>query len=115
MNAVSKSITVKGKQIPLDRDGYLRNFNDWSDAVADALAAAEGIELTPAHREVLHLLRKFYQKHQLSPPNRPLVNLVKRELGPDKGRSIYLMNLFKGNPAKLATKLAGLPKPDNCL
>jgi tRNA 2-thiouridine synthesizing protein E len=60
-------------------------------------------------------LRAFYQRHQLSPATRALVNLVKRELGPDKGRSVYLMKLFGGSPAKTASKIAGLPKPLNCL
>ena len=28
---------------------------------------------------------------------------------------IYLMSLFPGSPAKLGSKIAGLPKPENCL
>ena len=40
---------------------------------------------------------------------------VAQQLGPDKGNSLYLNRLFKGTPAKLAAKLAGLPKPSNCL
>ncbi len=46
---------------------------------------------------------------------RPLVKYCALKLGPDKGRSIYLMSLFPGSPAKLGSKIAGLPKPDNCL
>ena len=37
------------------------------------------------------------------------------KLGADKGRSISLLSLFPGSPAKLGSKIAGLPKPDNCL
>ena len=33
----------------------------------------------------------------------------------DKGNSIYLHKLFPGNPAKLAAKIAGLPRPTNCI
>jgi len=51
----------------------------------------------------------------LSPATRALISLVKRDLGKEKGRSVYLMKLFRGSPAKMASKLAGLPKPDNCL
>ena len=116
MNSATRahSINIHGKQLSLDQDGYLLNLQDWSESVATALAAAEGIPLSPAHWEVLHLLRKFYHEHQISPATRALVNLLKRELGPDKGRSIYLMNLFGHNPAQLASRLAGLPKPENC-
>jgi tRNA 2-thiouridine synthesizing protein E len=83
--------------------------------VAEHLAAQEGLELTEAHWEVLHLLRDFYARYAHSPAMRPLVKAVKQSLGDDKGRSIYLMQLFPGSPAKLAARLAGLPKPDNCL
>lgn len=105
-----------GRAVPLDRDGYLKNLDDWSEPVAVQLAAAEGITLTAAHWEVITVLRQFYRTHQLSPANRALVQLVARELGPDKGRSIYLMQLFhgRGSPALLASKIAGLPRPRNC-
>ena len=46
---------------------------------------------------------------------RPLVKYIGQELGKDKGSSLYLLSLFPGSPARLASKLAGLPKPDNCL
>jgi tRNA 2-thiouridine synthesizing protein E len=46
---------------------------------------------------------------------RTLVKYTSKELGAQKGRSIYLLKLFPGNPARLACKIAGLPKPPNCL
>ena len=46
---------------------------------------------------------------------RALVKYVRLKLGPDKGRSIYLLKLFPGSPAKIGSKIAGLPKPANCL
>jgi tRNA 2-thiouridine synthesizing protein E len=44
-----------------------------------------------------------------------LVKLVRESLGEDKGTSIYLLGLFPGNPAKVAAKIAGLPRPTNCI
>lgn len=108
-------LTCNQRHIALDSEGYLRNLGDWDEAIAQELAAAEGLALTPAHWEVIGLLRSFYSQHGLSPPMRPLVNLLGRELGGEKGRSIYLMKLFPGSSAKLASKIAGLPKPANCL
>lgn len=101
--------------LSLDKEGYLRDLNDWNEATAIALARAENISLGPAHWEVIRLLRVFYNRHQIAPANRALVSLVKKELGAEKGRSVYLMRLFRGSPAKTASKIAGLPKPDNCL
>lgn len=99
----------------LDKEGYLRELTDWNEGVAVLLAQQENINLGPAHWEVIKLLRSFYRRHQVSPATRALINLVKRELGPDKGKSVYLMKLFRGSPAKTANKIAGLPKPDNCI
>lgn len=99
----------------LDKEGYLRNLDDWSPEVAQLLAALEDIELTPAHWEVLQVLRQFYARYDLAPNNRALVKAVSQALGPDKGRSLYVMKLFGGTPARTAARIAGLPRPTHCL
>ena len=83
--------------------------------MAEQIARKEGIALSPAHWEILQLLRDYYREFDASPAMRPLVKYCALKLGPDKGRSIYLLKLFPGSPAKLGSKIAGLPKPDNCL
>ncbi|WXL27617.1 TusE/DsrC/DsvC family sulfur relay protein [Ectopseudomonas mendocina] len=109
------TLQISGRELSLDKDGYLAELTDWSDEAAQALAAQEGIQLSPEHWEILHLLRKFYDEFQLSPANRPLIKYAALHLGPEKGNSLHLNRLFNGTPAKLAAKLAGLPKPTNCL
>ncbi len=108
-------IHVAGRRVDLDAEGYLRNLADWSEDIARVLARRENIVLEPAHWEMLHALREFYRRHELSPASRALVSWVKKRLGPEKGHSIYLMRLFGGSFAKSASRIAGLPKPDNCL
>ncbi len=103
------------EHIAFDREGFLRHLEQWSEPVAEAIAAREQITLTPAHWEILYLLRDFYQRYEMAPAMRALVRYVREELGADKGQSIYLLQLFPGSPAKVASKIAGLPKPDNCL
>ena len=103
------------RHLPVDKDGYLIELADWSEAAAAALAAREGIVLTEAHWEILWLIRDFYAEFKLSPANRPLIKYVASQLGIEKGNSLHLNRLFNGAPAKLAAKLAGLPKPTNCL
>lgn len=110
-----RQLIVDGRSIALDKDGYLANLEDWSESVAEALARDEALHLNAEHWEVLHLLRAFYAEFQLSPANRPLIKYVALNLGAEKGTSLHLNLLFKGAPAKLAAKLAGLPKPTNCL
>ncbi|MDR6178134.1 MULTISPECIES: TusE/DsrC/DsvC family sulfur relay protein [unclassified Pseudomonas] len=101
--------------LDLDPEGYLRDLSQWSPDVAQQLALKEGIELTERHWQVLQALRAFYAQFQLSPANRPLIKYIAQTLGPELGTSLQLNLLFKGAPAKLGAKLAGLPKPDNCL
>ncbi len=101
--------------ISLDREGFLLNLQDWSQSVAEVIAQGENITLTESHWEIVFLLRQFYDEFDLSPAMRPLVKYVKQHLGTDKGNSIYLLTLFPGSPAKIASKIAGLPKPENCL
>ena len=109
------TLHVDGRDIPLDKDGNLERLTDWNEAVAAALALQDNIALTDAHWEILHLLRDFYQRFEHSPPMRVLVKSVKQQLGEDKGNSIYLLQLFPGSPAKLAARIAGLPRPTHCL
>lgn len=102
-------------QVPLDREGYLRSLGDWDEEVAVFLAAESGLSLAEPHWEIIRVVRNFYGEHKLSPPMRVLVRLVGRELGEEKGRSIYLMKLFGGSAAKTVSRIAGLPRPSNCI
>src|SRR5262245_13245324 len=100
---------------PLDKESYLVDLNDWSESVATELAVQIGLELTHEHWQVIRILRDFYGETGVSPTMRPLVKLVRERLGQPIGNSVYLHTLFPGNPAKVAAKIAGLPRPTNCL
>lgn len=112
---MSRYLLCDHHHVAVDLEGYLRRLEDWTPPVAEALAEDCGLILTPGHWEIILLVRAAYQENQLALPMRPLVNLVREKLGPEKGRSIYLMRLFPGSPAKLVNRIAGLPKPSNCL
>lgn len=108
MNAPSLSVE-------LDRDGFLQDHKQWTPQIAEAIAADEDLALSDAHWELIHLIRDFYQQFDRSPAMRPLVRYVKQELGPEKGNSMYLLKLFPDSPAKRLSRIAGLPRPENCL
>jgi len=99
----------------LDNEGFLRDLSTWNTEVAIQIALRENVELHEAHWEIIYLLREYYTQFDSSPAMRALVKYCANQLGADKGKSIYLMALFPGSPAKLGCKIAGLPKPDNCL
>ena len=83
--------------------------------MAHRLAATEGLVLSDSHWQIIDLLRDFFERTETSPAMRPFVKLAKDHLGEDYGSSVYLMGLFGGSPAKTAAKIAGLPRPTNCL
>ncbi|MDX1455981.1 MAG: TusE/DsrC/DsvC family sulfur relay protein [Marinobacter sp.] len=99
-----------------NNEGFLENAWEWTPEAASDIAGEDKITLQDAHWEIITFLREFYRKHEMSPPsNRLFVKAVKEEFGEDKGNSIYLMQLFPGTPAKTACRIAGLPRPTNCL
>ena len=99
----------------LDADGFLADWGTWNEEVAAILAAAAGLELDSCRLEVVLVLRDYFRKHGHSPAMRAMVSLVRRELGTDKGRSVYLLRLFPESPARVAARIAGLPRPEHCL
>jgi len=108
-------LIFEGQEIATDADGYLKNSQQWNEALAEAIAAQEGIVLAPEHWEVVHFVRNFYLEFNTSPAIRMLVKAMANKFGEEKGNSRYLYRLFPKGPAKQATKIAGLPKPVKCI
>lgn len=108
-------LIVNNKPLAIDNDGYLEDLQQWTPDVATAIAAQEKILLSDAHWEIIYLLQGFYREFEISPAMRALVKYTEKKLGPEKGKSIYLLQLFPPSPAKIASKIAGLPRPTNCL
>ncbi len=109
------TITVADKIIEVDEEGYLSNRADWSEAVAKEMSRIDNCDLSPNHWEVIHFLREYYGEYRTAPAVRVLTKTIGRKLGPDKGNSKYLYELFPYGPAKQACKYAGLPKPTGCV
>jgi tRNA 2-thiouridine synthesizing protein E len=98
-----------------DDEGYLLELSTWTETLAELIARNDGVHLTPAHWELIYIIRAFYQEFDLSPAMRPLCKYIALHLSLEKSRSIYLLQLFPDSPAKRMAKIAGLPKPENCL
>jgi TusE/DsrC/DsvC family sulfur relay protein len=109
------TIEVSGKSFETDEEGYLVNLGDWNEELAGEIAKQEGIDMSENHWEVVNFLRKYYEEYQIAPAVRVLTKAIGKQLGPDKGNSAYLYELFPYGPAKQACKIAGLPKPTGCV
>ena len=108
-------LEIGNQQIEVDQEGFLCVREDWNHRIAVALAQRENIELSAAHWVIIELLRRFYARYQITPAMRPLIKYIKQQVGEEQGTSLYLLSLFPNSPAKIASKIAGLPKPTHCL
>ena len=108
-------IEVNGTTYETDEEGYLLNLSEWTEDIGKVLATSETVEMTPGHWEVVNFLRDYYNEYQIAPAVRVLTKAIGKQLGPDKGNSKYLYELFPYGPAKQACKIAGLPKPTGCV
>jgi tRNA 2-thiouridine synthesizing protein E len=99
---------VQGVELETDADGYLLEAN-FTDEAVEAIAAAEGIALTPEHWEVIRYLRDEYQENGHTPNFR---NMLKgfQAIRPEAD-SKFLYDLFPLGPAKQGARMAGLPQP----
>lgn len=108
-------LIFNGQQIDTDKQGYLLDSTQWSQALAEQIAQSENITLSEEHWQVVNFVRHFYEQFNTSPAIRALVKAMQKEYGADKISSRYLYKLFPDGPAKQATKIAGLPKPARCI
>lgn len=111
----NNDLVINMIELKVDKDGFLLDHLQWNIKIAEQLANNEGIELKPEHWQLIHLIRQFYAEFDLSPAMRPLAKYIKLHLSAEQASSIYLMQLFPQSPAKYLAKIAGLPRPENCL
>jgi len=90
-------------------EGFLERVEDWDKALAAELAAESGIpELTERHWLVIDFMRETF----LRLGDGPTIRTLGKESGVNI-KELYL--LFPKGPAKLAAKIAGIPKPHGCI
>lgn len=109
------TISVEGKDIEVDEEGYLVNLDEWFPAVASVMAEIDEVEMGDDHWDIINFLREYYEEYQIAPAVRVLTKAVAKKLGKEKGNSKYLYQLFPYGPGKQACKFAGLPKPTGCV
>lgn len=97
------TIEHAGRKIPLDKEGYLTNFEDWNEDIAHILAEREEVdELTKERMDILLFMRDYYKKFNAF----PILNAVCRNIHQPDGCT------YEQFPDPIiAWKIAGLPKP----
>jgi len=96
-------------EVELNDEGFFVHPEQWTEDMALDLAHLDGIdELTDAHWAVIRFMRAEYFEKGTGP--------TVRVLGKSSGVSIKeLYQLFPKGPAKVAARIAGIPKPRGCI
>ena len=108
-------LEFEGKQYELDEDEFLTDWQAWQPGMAEQMAQADGMTLTKEHWDIINFLRDYFIKFQIAPMIKILVKEIGKVMGPEKGNTKYLYQLFPAGPAKQACRYAGLPKPTGCV
>jgi tRNA 2-thiouridine synthesizing protein E len=101
--------TFATHDVELNDEGFFVDPEQWTEDMVPELARREGIdELTDAHWTVIRFMRtEFFDKG-----TGPTV----RVLGKASGVPVKeLYQLFPKGPAKVAARIAGIPKPRGCI
>ena len=101
--------TIAATAVELNDEGFFVYPTEWTEDMAPELARREGIDtLTDAHWKAIRFMRAEYFEKGTGP--------TVRVLGKTSGVSIkQLYQLFPKGPAKIAAKIAGIPKPRGCI
>ncbi len=101
--------TYAGKEVTVNSEGFFEDPSVWDEEMAPEIANSFGVpELSERHWQVIKFMRHEYETKGEGPSV--------RALGKSSGVSIKeLYELFPKGPAKLAAKIAGIPKPHGCI
>lgn len=105
------SLEVDDVTIETNPNGYLMELSDWSEKVAEVMAAKEGIELTQRHWDLINYLRDEYFNNNENQPNTRTIVKAMQQLWDDRkvdAKTIY--DLFPLDPSKQGGRIAGLPE-----
>lgn len=97
-----------GRDVHVNEEGFLTEYDEWDEELAPVLAAQIGIELTDAHWKVIRFLRADYAEKGETATTRRVQSVggtpVKEQFA-----------LFPKKPGKKMAYIAGLPKPHGCV
>lgn len=101
--------TIAAVDVELNDEGFFVHPEQWTEDMAPELARREGIDhLSDAHWTVLRFMRSEFFAKGTGP--------TVRVLGKSSGVSVKdLYQLFPKGPAKIAARIAGIPKPRGCI
>jgi tRNA 2-thiouridine synthesizing protein E len=100
--------TIAGREVHVNEEGFLTEYDEWSEEIAAELAKNIEVEMTDEHWALIKWLREDYKEKGETATTRR----VQTAGGvPTKKQ----FELFPKKPAKKMSYVAGLPKPKGCV
>lgn len=110
------NVQIGSRYVETDEQGYLLDFDEWSEAFAEQTAANEGLTLYDESWGLIAYFREYYAQCHSHPSMRQLVLSLGRQHGEHfhdrKTYEKFLYRLFPRDPVRELCKLAGLPRPE---
>jgi tRNA 2-thiouridine synthesizing protein E len=100
--------TMNGREVHVNDEGFLTEYDEWDEDLAKVLAANIGIELTEDHWKVIRFLREDFKTQGETATTRRV-----QSVGGISTKDQFA--LFPKKPAKKMSYIAGLPKPHGCV
>jgi tRNA 2-thiouridine synthesizing protein E len=101
--------TIADREIHVDDDGFLTEFDEWDKDLAAVLASNIGLgELNDEHWKVIDFLRSDAKEQGETPTLRRVSTI-----GGIPTKSLF--QLFPKKPARKMSYVAGLQKPKGCI
>lgn len=112
----TQSLESQDLTLELDEEGHLLDHNLWTPEVAQQLADTLAVTLTDDHYRILQQVRAFHTEFNHPPSTRPLIKYLMKTLPEMQISNQLLQQMFNtGLVARHVNRIAGLPKPPNCL
>jgi tRNA 2-thiouridine synthesizing protein E len=109
--APEREVAFRGRTVRFDEEGFLLDFESWSEELASYMAGLDGFELMELHFDVLGFVRDYFRKFQTVPMPRMIVKGLNRKYGTEKYNVKYLYEVFPNFRA--VCKYAGI-RPAGC-
>ena len=100
--------TMNGREIQVNDEGFLTQYDEWNEELAEVLAKNIDIDLTDEHWKVIRFLREDFKTQGETPTTRRV-----QTVGGVPTKEQF--QLFPKKPAKKMAYIAGLPKPHGCV
>ena len=100
--------TIAGQEVHVNDEGFMTEYDEWTEDIGRDLATNIGIEMTDEHWEAIRFLRTDFVEQGETATLRRVT-----KVGGIPTKQLFV--LFPKKPAKKMAYVAGLPKPKGCV